>query len=132
MIMNMIKMMIEKMNITYVSKKVKSTLLWGFNQITNKFTAPYRKLKQWFPIIEKYTALKYAMIPVVIASIAGLRVVMKQVVGALASFISSYSSNISDINISESTIISGIIGVLISIKIISQITKGRRVKSIQA
>lgn len=116
------------MNRAYLTPKVTSTLLWIFNQITNKFTAPYKKLKQWFPIIEKHTSLKYAVIPVVIASIAGLRVVMKQVVGTLASLISSYSRDVSNINISESSIVIAIIGLLISIKIISQITKGRKKK----
>lgn len=115
------------MNKIEISPKVKSTLLWVFNQITNKFTAPYKKLKQWFPIIERYPALKYAMIPVVIASIAGLRMVMKQVIGALASFISSYSSSIS-----EGSIVIGVVGVFISIKIVTQIIKGRKVKSTQA
>lgn len=120
------------MNSTYLSEKLTSSLKFLFKQITNKFTAPYKKLKQWFPILENHAWLKYAMIPLIIAFIAGLRTVMKQVIGALANLISTFTNDISDINIPESSIIIAIIGIFISIKIISQITKGRKTKSVQS
>lgn len=110
------------MTTSYISSKAISGILWFVNQISKKFTAPYNKLKQWFPILEQHKGLRYATIPLVILFIAAVRWGLKQVISLGTELLASHS----EIDIAPKTILMVVMGTLISTKIITQVIKGKQ------
>ncbi len=75
------------MDYAIILKKSEGLLLWIYNNITNKFTSVFSKLKDRFPIISRYPLLKYSLIPVLIALFLLLRFIIKFVINEFASVI---------------------------------------------
>ena len=98
-------------------KKIEDLLLWVYKRISNKFTSLYSKLKDWFPVLNKYPLLKYSMIPLILVLFIILRYIIKFVFNELAASISGFLGETSGFNISERTIVLGIAAFLIILRI---------------
>lgn len=98
-------------------KKIEDLLLWVYKRISNKFISLYSKLKDWFPVLNKYPLLKYSMIPLILVLFIILRYIIKFVFNELAASISGFLGETSGFNISERTIVLGIAAFLIILRI---------------
>ena len=105
------------MNYTTVLKKSESVLLWIYNNITNKFTNVFKKLKDRLPILNRYPLLKYCLIPAFIALFILLRYIVKYGVNELATWSSRFVGEVSGIIVSERVIVLSIAAVIISLRI---------------
>ena len=105
------------MNNTTILKKGEIALLWIYRRITNKFTSLYSKLKEWFPVLNKYPLLKYSMIPLLIALLFLLRYILKLVINELAAWTSGFVGETSGFNISERVIVISIAAVFLTVRI---------------
>ncbi|WP_372755865.1 hypothetical protein [Labilibaculum sp.] len=117
------------MDYTIILKKVESALLWIFNAITNKFTAPFSKLKDKFPIIDRSPLLKYSLIPVLIALFFLLRYIIKFLVNGLAAWTSNFVGESAGYSISEKTIVLCIAAVFIGSRIILKLINKKKENS---
>lgn len=109
------------MNYTTILNKGEALLLWIYKNITNKFTAPFRLLKNRFTVIDKYPALKYSLIPVLIASFLALRYILKFVINELAAWTSGFVGETAGYSISERTIVLSIAAVFIMVRVVLKI-----------
>lgn len=106
------------MNYTTILKKAEELLLWIYKRITKKFTSLYSKLKEWFPILNKYPLLRYSMIPVLIALFFLLRYMIKFVMNELAAWTSGFVGETSGFIISERTIVLAIAALFIILRLV--------------
>ena len=107
----------KEMNYTTILKKSKSVLMWLYKNITNKFTNILKKLKDKFPILNKYPLLKYSLIPLFIATFILLRFIMEFGVNEIAIWTARFVRETSGISISERVIVLSIVGLIISLRI---------------
>ena len=109
------------MNYTTLLDRGKALFLWIYKNITNKFTASFRVLKDKFPVIDKYPVVKYSLIPVLIASIFAVRYILKFVINELAEWTSGFVNETADYSISERTIALSIVAVFILVRVVLKI-----------
>ena len=117
------------MNYTTILKKGKDLLLWIYKNITNKFTVIFNKLKEWFPILDRYPLLKYSLIPVLVGLFILLRYIIKLVLNELAEWTSGFVGETSGYIISEGTIILGIAALFIILRIVLKFRSQKNSKS---
>ncbi|NPD47683.1 MULTISPECIES: hypothetical protein [unclassified Lentimicrobium] len=104
------------MSDTTLLRKGEAVLLWIYKRITSKFTSLYSKLKEWFPVLNKYPSLKYGMIPLMLALFFLLRYVIKLLLNQAAEWTSVYVGETSEYHISERVIIISIAVMFIAIR----------------
>ena len=114
------------MNNTTILKKAEGLLLWIYNRITNKFTSLYSKLKELFPVLNRYPLLKYGVIPLLIALFFTLRYILKFVINELATWASGFAEETSGYVIAESTIVLGIAVLFIILRIGFKLMSGKK------
>ena len=105
------------MNNTIILKKAEELLLWIYKRITSKFTSLYSKLKEWFPVLNKYPLLNYSLIPLLIVLFLLLRYIIKFVINELAAWASGFVGETSGHVIPERTIVLGIAVVFLILRI---------------
>ena len=117
------------MNYTTILNKAKGLVLWIYKNITNKFTVIFNKLKEWFPILDRFPLLKYSLIPVLVGLFILLRYIIKLVLNELAEWTSGFVGETSGYIISEGTIILGIAALFIILRIVLKFRSQKNSKS---
>jgi len=106
------------MNYTILLKKTKGLLLWIYKRFMNKFTNVFSKLKDRFPVINRYPLLKHSLIPLLIAMFFLLRYIIKFVINEIATWTSRFIGETSGYNISERVIVLSIVAMFIILRIV--------------
>ncbi len=106
------------MNYTTILKKGKGLFSWVYKNIINKFTGMYSKLKEWFPVLNRYPLLKYSLIPLLITLFLLLRYVLKFVIDEIAASTSNFVGETSGYTIPENVIVLSIAAVFIILRIV--------------
>jgi hypothetical protein len=111
------------MNYKTISKKVKSAVLWIYKSFTNKFTGAYKKLKDRFPVLDKYPMLKYALIPILLGILFLIRYFAKIGMNELAAWGSNSLGEVSGFAISEQAIVVSVAALFISLRLVVMLRK---------
>jgi hypothetical protein len=93
------------MSSTTILKKSQSVFLWIYNNLTNKFTTIFNKLRDRFPGIDRYPLFKYSLIPLLIAVFGLIRYVLKLGINELATWSSNVVGETSGLIVPESAIV---------------------------
>jgi hypothetical protein len=106
------------MNYKTISKKVKSAVLWIYKSFTNKFTGAYKKLKDRFPVLDKYPMLKYALIPILLGILFLIRYFAKIGMNELAAWGSNSLAETSGFAISERVIVLSVAAAFVAFRVV--------------
>ena len=116
------------MNYKTILNKGKDAVLWLYKSFTNKFTSAFKKLREKFPILDRYPLLKYALIPILIGLLFLVRYYAKLGINELVSFGSDYLGEVSGIAISERAIVLSVAVVFIAFRVAAMLRKRKNSK----
>ncbi len=117
------------MNTTKILKKAEVALLWIYELVTNKFTSVFSKLKEKFPVLNRYPLLKYSLIPLFIALFLLIRYILKYAMNELAAKASGIVAETSGYFISERVMVLSIAVVFIMLRIVLRLRSQKKEKN---
>lgn len=114
------------MNFASILNKSKAALLFLYNNFTQKFINIFSKVKETFPILDKYPILKYSMIPVLIGTFFLLRYVLKALLNEIAAWTSTFVGETTSYDISEGSIVMGLGAAFMIFKVVTKVIDMRK------
>ncbi|MDY0102481.1 MAG: hypothetical protein RBS07_06045 [Lentimicrobium sp.] len=117
------------MNYSKISEKGRSLLLWIYTTIAKKFMNVFNKLRDRFPLLNRYPLLKYLLIPLLITMFFLIRYVIKLFMNELVGWSSSFVGEVSGYYLPERAIGLFFVAIIIILRFIFRLRSQKMKKN---